>query len=236
MMRIIAVGLWSASPENGRETWRYLTVSGMVWQWSRKSDAVVWEHLMVPAAAKSGVAYLMQAQGGGRLDPATSDYASALEHLGGVPDMVRNGLTELSEDDVSDGWHGDLRRVWRPIPQGFEPDDFQDTGEFMDSGVVCEPEPVTAEIPEIPPEPDGEARSSSVRVLTIPAMVPVRELEAFRGFRRPKHFRDAKGRKLAYVATDGVRVLVAYRATYEGGDSDLEQRVSDYAHGLEGMK
>ncbi|OZG68257.1 hypothetical protein [Bifidobacterium eulemuris] len=109
--------------------------------------------------------------------------------------------------------------------------DISDVGRLRgapDAAVVVEPEPVTAEIPEVPPTVNGRA---AVRC-TVPAMIPAKELPQLAGLKRPKHFRDARGRKLVYVAHDDGRCVVAWRETYTGGDAELEARVADYVRSI----
>lgn len=100
---------------------------------------------------------------------------------------------------------------------------------------VVEPEPVTAEIPEVPPqtEPHEVVATSSavmVRKVVIPGGKSVRELaDVFGGFsHRPRGFRDSKGRRVAYVAFDGTGGVVAYRDYYTVVDTQLEQDIADY--------
>lgn len=107
---------------------------------------------------------------------------------------------------------------------------------------VVEPEPVTAEIPEIPPqtEPHEVVATSSaiiVRKVTIPGGKSVKELaDVFGGFKhKPRGFRDSKGRRVAYVAFDGTGGVIAYRDCYtQGVDTRLEKDIADYlsAHNL----
>ena len=105
-----------------------------------------------------------------------------------------------------------------------------------------EPDPVTAEIPEIPPqtEPHEVVATSAaiiVRKVTIPGGKSVKELsDVFGGFKhKPRGFRDSKGRRVAYVAFDGTGGVIAYRDCYaQGVDTRLEQDIADYlsAHNL----
>lgn len=75
---------------------------------------------------------------------------------------------------------------------------------------VVEPEPVAAEIPEIPPqaEPHEVVATSSaviVRKVVIPGGKSVKELaDVFGAYaHKPRGFRDSTGRRVAYVAFDG---------------------------------
>lgn len=106
---------------------------------------------------------------------------------------------------------------------------------------VVEPEPVTAEIPEVPPrtEPHDVVATSSavmVRKVVIPGGKSVKELsDVFGGFKhKPRGFRDSKGRRVAYVAFDGTGGVIAYRDYYTDVDTRLEQDIADYlaAHNL----
>lgn len=101
---------------------------------------------------------------------------------------------------------------------------------------VVEPEPVTAEIPEIPPqtEPHEVVATSSaviVRKVVIPGGKSVKELsDVFGGFKhKPRGFRDSTGRRVAYVAFDGTGGVIAYRDCYtQGVDARLEKDIADY--------
>lgn len=106
---------------------------------------------------------------------------------------------------------------------------------------VVEPEPVTAEIPEIPPqtEPHEVVATSSaviVRKVVIPGGKSVKELsDVFGGFKhKPRGFRDSTGRRVAYVAFDGTGGVIAYRDYYTDVDTQLEEQIADYlaAHNL----
>lgn len=101
---------------------------------------------------------------------------------------------------------------------------------------VVEPEPVTAEIPEIPPqtEPHEVVATSSaiiVRKVVIPGGKSVKELaDVFGAYvHKPRGFRDSKGRRVAYVAFDGNGGVIAYRDYYtQGVDTRLEEQIADY--------
>lgn len=106
---------------------------------------------------------------------------------------------------------------------------------------VVEPEPVTAEIPEVPPqaEPHEVVATSSaviVRKVVIPGGKSVKELsDVFGGFKhKPRGFRDSTGRRVAYVAFDGTGGVIAYRDYYTDVDTQLEEQIADYlaAHNL----
>lgn len=106
---------------------------------------------------------------------------------------------------------------------------------------VVEPEPVTAEIPEVPPqtEPHEVVATSSaviVRKVVIPGGKSVKELaDVFGGFKhKPRGFRDSTGRRVAYVAFDGTGGVIAYRDYYTDVDTRLEEQIADYlaAHNL----
>lgn len=104
-----------------------------------------------------------------------------------------------------------------------------------------EPEPVTAEIPEVPPrtEPHEVVATSSavmVRKAVIPGGKSVKELsDVFGAYaHKPRGFRDSKGRRVAYVVFDGTGGVVAYRDCYTDVDARLEEQIADYlaAHNL----
>lgn len=104
-----------------------------------------------------------------------------------------------------------------------------------------EAEPVTAEIPEVPPrtEPHEVVAASSavmVRKAVIPGGKSVRELsDVFGAYaHKPRGFRDSKGRRVAYVVFDGTGGVVAYRDCYTDVDARLEEQIADYlaAHNL----
>lgn len=104
------------------------------------------------------------------------------------------------------------------------------------AGETVEPEPVTAEIPEIPPqtEPHEVVATSSavmVRKVVIPGGKSVKELaDVFGAYvHKPRGFRDSKGRRVAYVAFDGTGGVIAYRDYYtQGVDTRLEEQIADY--------
>lgn len=107
---------------------------------------------------------------------------------------------------------------------------------------TVEPEPVTAEIPEVPPRVESHevVKTSDaivVRRVVIPGGKSVKELsDVFGAYpRRPRGFRDSKGRRVAYVAFDKRGGVVAFRDFYElGSDDAVESAIADYlaAHDL----
>lgn len=93
---------------------------------------------------------------------------------------------------------------------------------------TVEPEPVTQEIPEVPPTVNTNA---TVHV-TIPTMMKAVDLPEFAGLGKPKVFRS-EGRKVAYVAVGNGKCVIAYRDRYRpGADRTLEKALSDYVRGL----
>lgn len=103
------------------------------------------------------------------------------------------------------------------------------------AAVESEPEPVTAEIPEIPPrtEPHVVVATSSaiiVRKVVIPGGKSVKELaDVFGAYaHKPRGFRDSKGRRVAYVVFDGTGGVIAYRDYYTDVDARLEEQIADY--------
>lgn len=106
---------------------------------------------------------------------------------------------------------------------------------------AMQPEPVTAEIHEVPPrtEPHEVVATSSavmVRKAVIPGGKSVKELsDVFGAYaHKPRGFRDSKGRRVAYVVFDGTGGVVAYRDCYTDVDARLEEQIADYlaAHNL----
>lgn len=100
---------------------------------------------------------------------------------------------------------------------------------------VVEPEPVTAEIPEIPPQTEphevvGTSSAIIVRKVVIPGGASVKELaDVFGAYvHKPRGFRDSTGRRVAYVAFDGTGGVIAYRDYYTDVDTRLEEQIADY--------
>lgn len=101
---------------------------------------------------------------------------------------------------------------------------------------VVEPEPVTAEIPEVPPQTEphevvGTSSAVMVRKVVIPGGKSVKELSDVFGayVHKPRGFRDSKGRRVAYVAFDGTGGVIAYRDYYKQGvDTRLEKDIAGY--------
>lgn len=97
-----------------------------------------------------------------------------------------------------------------------------------DMADTVEPEPVTQEIPEVPPTVNTNA---TVHV-TIPTMMKAVDLPEFAGLGKIRAFRSG-GRKVAYVAVGGGKCVIAYRDRYRpGADTTLEKALSDYVRGL----
>lgn len=152
------------------------------------------------------------------------------EHGGMVVSRDVSFLTPVEQD------HPEMCETYDDLPV-VEP-----VAPVVQSVEVVEPEPVTAEIPEIPPqtEPHEVVRTSSaviVRKVVIPGGKSVKELsDVFGGFKhKPRGFRDSTGRRVAYVAFDGTGGVIAYRDYYtQGVDTQLEQDIADYlaAHNL----
>lgn len=145
------------------------------------------------------------------------------EHGGMVVSRDVSFLTPVEQD------HPEMCETYDDLPV-VEP-----VAPVAQSVEVVEPEPVTAEIPEIPPqtEPHEVVRTSSavmVRKVTIPGGKSVKELaDVFGGFKhKPRGFRDSKGRRVAYVAFDGTGGVIAYRDYYTDVDTRLEEQIADY--------
>lgn len=145
------------------------------------------------------------------------------EHGGMVVSRDVSFLTPMEQD------HPDMCETYDDLPV-VEP-----VAPVAQSVEVVEPEPVTAEIPEIPPqtEPHEVVATSSaiiVRKVVIPGGKSVKELaDVFDGFKhKPRGFRDSTGRRVAYVAFDGTGGVIAYRDYYTDVDARLEERIADY--------
>lgn len=145
------------------------------------------------------------------------------EHGGMVVSRDVSFLTPMEQD------HPEMRETYDDLPV-VEP-----VAPVAQSVEVVEPEPVTAEIPEIPPqtEPHEVVATSSaiiVRKVTIPGGKSVKELaDVFGGFKhKPRGFRDSTGRRVAYVAFDGTGGVIAYRDYYTDVDARLEEQIADY--------
>lgn len=151
------------------------------------------------------------------------------EHGGMVVSRDVSFLTPMEQD------HPEMCETYDDLPV-VEP-----VAPVAQSIEVVEPEPVTAEIPEIPPqtEPHEVVATSSaviVRKVVIPGGKSVKELsDVFGGFKhKPRGFRDSTGRRVAYVAFDGTGGVIAYRDYYTDVDTRLEEQIVDYlaAHNL----
>lgn len=145
------------------------------------------------------------------------------EHGGMVVSRDVSFLTPMEQD------HPEMCETYDDLPV-VEP-----VAPVAQSVEVVEPEPVTAEIPEIPPqtEPHEVVATSSaviVRKVVIPGGKSVKELaDVFGGFKhKPRGFRDSMGRRVAYVALDGTGGVIAYRDYYTDVDTRLEEQIADY--------
>ena len=146
------------------------------------------------------------------------------EHGGMVASRDVSFLTPVEQD------HPEMCETYDDLPV-VEP-----VAPVAQSIEVVEPEPVTAEIPEIPPqtEPHEVVATSSaviVRKVVIPGGKSVKELsDVFGGFKhKPRGFRDSTGRRVAYVTFDGTGGVIAYRDCYtQGVDARLEKDIADY--------
>lgn len=86
---------------------------------------------------------------------------------------------------------------------------------------VREPEPVTAEIPEIPPKTNDKA----VSYATIPTGVTAKDFQPLQGLGFIYWVRSSgeRPRKVAYIAADEKRCVIAYRDRYTpGSDKTVE--------------
>lgn len=145
------------------------------------------------------------------------------EHGGMVVSRDVSFLTPVEQD------HPEMCETYDDLPV-VEP-----VAPVAQSVEVVEPEPVTAEIPEIPPqtEPHEVVATSSaviVRKVVIPGGKSVKELaDVFGAYaHKPSGFRDSMGRRVAYVAFDGTGGVIAYRDYYTDVDTRLEEHIADY--------
>lgn len=145
------------------------------------------------------------------------------EHGGMVVSRDVSFLTPMEQD------HPEMCETYDDLPV-VEP-----VAPVAQSVEVVEPEPVTAEIPEVPPqtEPHEVVRTSStiiVRKVTIPGGKSVKELaDVFGAYvHKPRGFRDSKGRRVAYVTFDGTGGVIAYRDYYTDVDARLEEQIASY--------
>lgn len=145
------------------------------------------------------------------------------EHGGMVVSRDVSFLTPMEQD------HPEMCETYDDLPV-VEP-----VAPVAQSVEVVEPEPVTAEIPEIPPqtEPHEVVATSSaviVRKVVIPGGKSVKELADMFGAyaHKPRGFRDSTGRRVAYVAFDGTGGVIAYRDYYTDVDTRLEEQIADY--------
>ncbi len=249
-------GLWAVNSD-GVFMFFNSVDSPSVWRFSMSGDVESWRMVpgVVNAQAVRGVAAVYRAEGGVWLDPNGADYAQAVREIGNVPSIVERGGLITSDDCGDYTVHGvslpdvDRERGWvlswehggmvasrdvsflTPVEQ-----DHPEMCETYDDLPVVEPEPVTAEIPEIPPqtEPHEVVATSSaviVRKVVIPGGKSVKELaDVFGAYaHKPRGFRDSTGRRVAYVAFDGTGGVIAYRDCYtQGVDTRLEKDIADY--------
>lgn len=104
-----------------------------------------------------------------------------------------------------------------------------DVSDMPDNMGEIEPEPVTTEIPEIPPQVNAKA----VSYATLPDLMAAKDCPELKGLGRARVFRASNGRKAAYVASANGKCVVAYRARYErGSDRKLETELAAYVREL----
>lgn len=145
------------------------------------------------------------------------------EHGGMVVSRDVSFLTPMEQD------HPEMCETYDDLPV-VEP-----VAPVAQSVEIVEPEPVKAEIPEVPPrtEPHEVVGTSSaiiVRKVVIPGGASVKELSDVFGayVHKPRGFRDSKGRRVAYVAFDGTGGVIAYRDYYTDVDARLEEQIAGY--------
>ena len=238
-------GLWAVNID-GIQFAYFNTTQSIVGAWAYRLDGnrQVWQRIpdCKSAAAVRGVAAAYRANGMAmRLDIKSSEYDQAISEIGEIPEIVERGEVKwrkadgdyeiggasLTKLDVGRGWQfEDPYTIVRDI-DFLTPAEYDHPEAVESFDEATEPEPVTAEIPEVPPVADNKAK----------VVKSVKELTGVFGLfkRKPHSFRDSRGRKVAYVAYDGETGVVAYRDYYRpGSDRMLEQSITDYltAHNL----
>lgn len=88
----------------------------------------------------------------------------------------------------------------------------------------------TVEIPEVPPQTNEDAQVLQVAEHVIPACVTLKEYELTRDVprKRCRQFRDARGRKCAYVVRADTGAFILWRDWYEHDDAELDAAVRAY--------
>lgn len=227
-------GLWAVNSD-GVFMFFNSVDSPSVWRFGMSDNVESWRMVpgVVNAQAVRGVAAVYRAEGGVWLDPNGVDYAQAMREIGDVPSIVERGGMVVSRDvsflTPMEQDHPEMCETYDDLPV-VEP-----VAPVAQSVEVVEPEPVTAEIPEVPPqtEPHEVVRTSStiiVRKVTIPGGKSVKELaDVFGAYvHKPRGFRDSKGRRVAYVTFDGTGGVIAYRDYYTDVDARLEEQIASY--------
>lgn len=123
-----------------------------------------------------------------------------------------------------------------PEPVEPEPADAEPTPNEVepDAPTVALATPTPIESKPAPAKPVERAEHVKPHAITVtaPAGVPAKGIPELAGMGRAKAFRDLKGRKLAYVASDGKRCVVVWRDWYKRDDKELVSRVVNYVESL----
>lgn len=147
-----------------------------------------------------------------------------------VPRFVTdNGAAKpgtVCADDFERGWRYDgLSAVTRdyaavPAPRAVE----------SAPTLPAECSAVTQEIPEVPPQTNEDAQVLQVAEHVIPACVTLKEYELTRDVprKRCKQFRDARGRKCAYVVQADTGAFILWRSWYKHEDAEMDAAVRAY--------
>ncbi|WP_137658153.1 hypothetical protein [Bifidobacterium moukalabense] len=254
-------GLWTVSIDGIQFAYFNTTQSNVgAWIYRLDGSQQVWQRIpdCKSAAAVRGVAAAYRANGmAQRLDVKSGEYNQAISEIGEIPEIVERGemviraadgdyeigSTSLTKQDTERGWQiEDPYTIVRDI-DFLTPAEYDHPEAVESFDEATEPEPVTAEIPEVPPMADSKAKvvkvsaNVIVRDVTIPSGKSIKELaDVFGAYQhKPRGFRDSKGRRVAYVAYNGETGVIAYREYYKvGSDKMLEQSITDYlaAHNL----
>ena len=142
-------------------------------------------------------------------------------------EMIR--LT-MAMDAMNDSWELDAVGDMEPDMGGPEPAEPEPRVVESVPQLPAECSAETQEIPEVPPQTNEDAQVLQVSEHVIPGCVTLKQYELTRDVprKRCKQFRDARGRKCAYVvrADDGAFIL--WRDWYKHDDAEMDAAVRAY--------
>lgn len=168
-----------------------------------------------------------------------------VERYGEIYEELYNGTLALTDDEYrqalsvfsSKTYRADVLEAFESYRRDFVFSDREAVAFIVgcrELGLLDDPEPVTCEIEEVPPVVDDTARVVRVSTAVIPAGVACKDLDVFKVYgRKPRAFRDSRGRRVAYVAFDMSGGVIAYRDYYQP-DEMVDKAIMDYlsAHNL----